>query len=189
MGITSSALAGQDWGQVCSERGWPGPGVRGHKRVQSRDRTLSASGSSPAPPVSSQVPGRSSQTRITPFKQVNPLVCGRGCGPAACGGAPRRPWQACLWSGRERWRLAGQVRQCGPGPGRAGALAGPREFVRAHAVSSSGQAPSRHGAGVLRGPSSVTNGAPVNTGRQGYWEPLCSWSFHPLKHRFSREKA
>lgn len=180
MDITSSALAGQDWGQVCSERGWPGPGVRGHKRVQSRDRTLSASGSSPAPPVSSQVPGRSSQTRITPFKRVNPLVC-----------VALRPAEAPhVARGR---RVSGQGESAGGWRGKSGSVgrgrAGPREFVRAHAVSSSGQAPSRHGAGVLRGPSSVTNGAPVNTGRQGYWEPLCSWSFHPLKHRFSREKA
>ena len=69
----------------------PQPGARGHKRVQFRDRTRSASGSSPAPLVSSQVPGRSSQTRITPFKRVNPLVCGRGCGLAACGRRPTSP--------------------------------------------------------------------------------------------------
>lgn len=48
--------------------------------LETERRVLPAA--SPTPLVSRQVPGRSSQTRITPFKRVNPLVCGRECGLA-----------------------------------------------------------------------------------------------------------
>lgn len=128
-------------------------GVCGHKRVQSRDGTPSASCSFPHPP-SFQTSSRTLfananhplQTSEPPGLWERMWPCPReAClRPRSAGGAPRRPWQACLWLG---WGRPHGVRALEAGGASPAVWAGSRvSFVRVHAGSSPGRTTRREGA-------------------------------------------
>lgn len=140
---------------------------------------------------------------FTPFKRVNPLVCGKECGLAQ----GRRPTSSVAGASD------GESLQCELGPGRGSRRVPCVSFMRVHAVSSPGWTSRREGASPgppphahghqLISPGAILTRRPrrpmghhqplrsprEHSGCQGYWELRCVVGpFTPL-NSFSREKA